>query len=443
MSSSPDWLIKNASVLHAELSHFDETQKSDLWIQDGKIKAIERSGTLPESVVSQEQVLDASQCWVLPGLIDAHVHLREPGLEHKETLASGSRAAVAGGFTSVACMANTLPVNDNAAITRSILARAQETAVCRVYPVGAITRGLQGKELADIGLMIEAGAVALSDDGMPVMNSALMRRALDYAKSFSVPVICHAEDLHLSHGGCMHEGAQSFKLGIPGIPAASEEIAVAREIALCRLTGAKVHLAHLSTKEAVELVRRAKADGLPITAEATPHHLALSDRCWESYSTFCKMNPPLRTAQDIDAITRALGDGTIDLIATDHAPHALGEKLVELRAAPNGVIGLQTAVPLTLSPVWSGQVSPLRWIDSLTLSPARMLGIPGGRLAPGQVADLCVLDPHLRWRWDPIQNFSLSSNLPPLGEAGITELRGKIRRTFVGGQCVFQDEDHP
>jgi dihydroorotase len=256
-------------------------------------------------------------------------------------------------------------------------------------------------------------------------------------------VICHAEDLHLSHGGCMHEGANSFKLGIPGIPAASEEIAVAREIALCRLTGAKVHLAHLSTKEAVELVRRAKADGLPITAEATPHHLTLSDRCWESYSTFCKMNPPLRTPQDIDAITQALGDGTIDLIATDHAPHALSEKLVDLRAAPNGVIGLQTAVPLTLSPVWSGQVSPLRWIDSLTLSPARMLGIPGGKLAPGQVADLCILDPHKRWRWDPSQSFSLSSNLPPLGEAGIAELRGKVRRTFVGGQCVFQDEDHP
>lgn len=439
-NSPQDWLIRGVSLLHSELTVFDETQKSDLWVQDGKIKAIEISGRIPSSVVDREQVVDASNCWALPGLIDAHVHFREPGLEHKETLASGSQAAVAGGFTSVACMANTLPINDSAAITRAILARARETALCRVYPVGAITRGLQGKELADLGLMIEAGAVALSDDGMPVMNSALMRRALDYAKSFNVPVISHAEDLHLSHGGCMHEGASSFKLGIPGIPGASEEIAVAREIALCRLTGARVHLAHLSTKEAVEQVRRAKAEGLSITAEATPHHLTLSDTCWESYSTFCKMNPPLRTPQDIEAITQGLADGTLDLIATDHAPHALHEKLADLRIAPNGVIGLQTAVPLTLLPVWDGRVSPIRWIDSLTLSPARVLGISGGRIAPGEVADLCILDPQKRWIWDPGENRSRSPNIPPFQDAGISELRGKVRLTFVGGKCMFKDE---
>jgi dihydroorotase len=340
-------------------------------------------------------------------------------------------------------MANTLPVNDCAAITRSIVARAAETAACRVYPVGAITRGLQGRELAEIGGMIEAGAVALSDDGLPVTDSSLMRRALEYARSFGVAILSHAEDLHLSSGGCMHEGSDSFRLGLPGIPAASEEIAVARDIALCRFTGARLHLAHLSTREAIEQVRRAKRDGLPVTAEVTPHHLRLTAETWQGYSTFCKMNPPLRTAGDTAALIEALADGTIDLIATDHAPHALHEKSLDALAAPNGVIGLQTAVPLTLAPVFSGRIPLLRWVRSLTEAPARLLGIPGGRLTRGAPSDLCVIDPNERWSWSPESNRSKSPNLPPLHEAGIHSFQGRVILTFVGGRLAFDGRTNP
>lgn len=404
----------------------------DLWIRDGMIQAIERSGVIPRGKSGTE--VDASGLWLLPGLVDAHVHLREPGLEHKETIATGTAAAIAGGFTTVACMANTKPVNDTAAITRSILARAAETAHCRVQVVGAITKGLQGKQLAELGGMVEAGAVALSDDGMPVMDSSLMRHAMDYAKSFGVPIISHAEDLHLSHGGCMHEGALSFKLGLPGIPAASEEIAVAREIALCRLTGTRLHIAHLSTRQALALVRTAKREGLPITAEVTPHHLSLTDTCWESYSTACKMNPPLRTREDVDALIHGLDDGTIDLIATDHAPHALHEKEEDALTAPNGVIGLQTAIPLTLEAVHAGKVSPLRWADSLASAPARMLGLKSGTLSIGAPADLCLIDPNRKWNWSAAENHSKSLNIPP-----IQQLKGRVLSTWIEGRNVFSE----
>lgn len=420
-----DVLFRNARLLHSK-----DEQGMDLWVRDGAIHAIERAGVIPKGKAETE--VDATGFWILPGLVDAHVHLREPGLEHKETIATGTAAAVAGGFTTVACMANTKPVNDTAAITRSILARAAEIAHCRVQVVGAITQGLQGKQLAELGGMVEAGAVALSDDGMPVMDSSLMRHAMDYARSFGVPIISHAEDIHLSHGGCMHEGAHSFKLGLPGIPAASEEIAVAREIALCRLTGTRLHIAHISTRQALALVRAAKRDGLPITAEVTPHHLSLTDACWESYSTACKMNPPLRTRADVDALIDGLADGTIDLIATDHAPHALHEKEEDALTAPNGVIGLQTAVPLTLEAVHSGRVSPLRWADSLTAAPAGMLGLKAGTLAIGAPADLCVVDPMLAWRWSAELNHSMSGNTPP-----VQDLRGRVLMTWIEGRKVF------
>ncbi|MFN7685508.1 MAG: dihydroorotase [Oligoflexia bacterium] len=426
-----NWILRGATLQPLG-------QPRDLWIENGKIRAIDQPGAIPALAGTKEMALSGR--WILPGLVDAHVHLREPGLEHKETIASGTRAAVAGGFTSVACMANTLPVNDCAAVTRAIVARARETALCKVYPIGAITRGLAGRELAELGLMIEAGAVALSDDGMPVMDSALMRRAMEYAKSFGVSIISHSEDLHLSQGTCMHEGPTSFRLGLPGVPAASEEIAVARDIALCRLTGARLHLAHLSTQQAIELVRRAKQDGLPITAEATPHHLSFTESAWEGYSTFCKMNPPLRTSDDVEAVVAALADGTNDLIATDHAPHAEHEKALDAIAAPNGVIGLQTAVPLTLRPVLEGRVPIARWVDSLTAAPARMLGIQAGKIELGLAADLCIIDPKSKWRLEPRENKSLSANFPPLWqglqENRIPEFTGKVEATFVEGRLI-------
>ncbi len=431
-----EMIFRNARLLHAQ----DESGM-DLWIRGGRVHAIERSGVIPTGKAGSQAERDCQGLWILPGLVDAHVHLREPGLEHKETIASGTAASVAGGFTTVACMANTKPVNDTAAITRSILAQAAQTAACRVQVVGAITQGLQGKQLAELGSMIEAGAVALSDDGMPVMDSALMRHAMDYAKSFNVPIISHAEDLHLSHGGCMHEGAHSFKLGLPGIPAASEEIAVARDIALCRLTGVRLHIAHISTRQALALVRTAKREGLPITAEVTPHHLSLTDACWESYSTACKMNPPLRTREDVEALIEGLADGTIDLIATDHAPHAVHEKAEDALTAPNGVIGLQTAIPLTLETVHAGRVAPLRWAQSLTSSPARMLGLDAGRLEVGGLADLCIINPLLEWTWNAVENHSLSSNIPPFQLRGKSAppLRGKVAMTWLEGRKVFED----
>jgi len=410
-------------------SGLNETK--DILIEDGRISAIDKPGSIPANRAAKS--IDAKGKWVVPGLIDVHVHLREPGFEYKETISTGTQAAIAGGFTSVACMANTQPVNDSRHVTAFIRERAKSHAACRVFPIGAVSRGLRGEELAEIGGMVEEGAVAISDDGMPVMNSYLMRKAMDYARAFSIPVISHAEDLNLVGKGVMNEGIHSTRLGLRGIPAASEEILVAREVALARLTGCRVHIAHLSTQVGIEHVRRAKEEGLHITAEVTPHHLTLNDSHLESYDTCLKMAPPLRSEVDVAAVTEALATGVIDMIATDHAPHGLIDKAVEFDHAVCGVLGLQTAVGVTLDLVKSGKISPLRWVESLTYLPAKLINVPHGTLAIGADADITLIDPELKWKWSEEDNRSKSANSPFQNR----EFTGKATHTVLGGQIVY------
>jgi dihydroorotase len=407
-------------------------EERDVLIVDGKIETLEIPGNLTSG--NADETILAQNQWVFPGLIDMHVHLREPGLEYKETIASGTLAAVAGGFTSVACMANTLPVNDTAIITAFIKARAKENGHCRVFPIGAVTEGLNGEALSEIGGMVEEGAVAISDDGMPVMNSLVMRRAMEYAKNFQIPVISHAEDYHLAQGGIINEGKMSLELGLPGNPSAAEEILVAREIALCRLTGCSVHIAHVSSKLAVDLIRRAKAEGLPITAEVTPHHLILTDAAVKGYNTYCKMAPPLRSEEDRMAVLEALADGTIDVIATDHAPHAEVDKNQEFEKAPNGIIGIQTALSKTFELVQKEHLSPMRWIESLTQKPAEILNLPHGSLKKGMAADFALFDPQALWNYEERTNLSKSLNSPHLGE----KLQGLVTSTWIEGRRVYE-----
>ena len=404
----------------------------DVLIIDGKISAIDKPGKIPAK--PGVRVIDAKGAWILPGLIDIHVHLREPGLEYKETIETGTRAAVAGGFSSVACMANTQPVNDNPYITAFIREKAKSTGSCRVFPIGAVTKGLAGEELAEIGAMVAEGAVAISDDGMPVMNSYLMRKAMDYAKAFGIPIISHAEDANLVGRGVMNESALSNELGLRGVPAAAEEIMVAREIALCRLTRSPVHIAHISTAVALEHVRRAKDAGLPITAEASPHHLVLTEESVRGYNTNFKMAPPLRTEDDVEALQKAVAEGLIDIIATDHAPHGLVDKAVEFDQASCGVIGLQTAVPLTLQLVHDGVISVNRWIASLTTGPAKLLNLPYGTLKVGQAADVTIIDPKKKWTLTQEMILSKSHNSPFLN----WNFQGKVLMTLVAGNPVYE-----
>jgi len=409
----------------------------DVWIESGKIRAVDRPGSF-DSVGTPEAVetFDARGKMIVPGLIDVHVHLREPGFEHKETIASGTRAAVLGGFTSVACMANTLPVNDHPLITRAILEKARAAGQARVFPIGAVTKGQKGEELAEIGLMAREGICAISDDGMPVMNSALMRRAMEYAQMFDLPVISHAEDLNLSSGCPMSEGPVSSLLGLSGNPNASEEIMVAREVSLCRLTRARVHIAHLSTCEGLEVVKRAKEAGLPITAEVTPHHLLLNQKSWITCAhpherANHKMAPPLRSERDQEALLEALNSGLIDMVASDHAPHGCVDKEVEIEMAANGILGLQTTVPLLLELVAQKKMSLFRAIEALTVAPARLLKLEGlGSLASGSHADLAILDLNETWTLNPGAVASLSANSPFAGRS----FKGKVVRTLVGGE---------
>jgi dihydroorotase len=374
-------------------------------------------------------VLEARGRWVLPGFLDVHTHLREPGHEYKETIESGTRAAVAGGFTSVACMANTQPVNDTPHVTAFIREKAKALASCRVFPIGAVSKGLKGEELAEVGGMVAEGARAISDDGRPVMNSYLMRKAMDYAKAFDVPVISHAEDASLVGQGVMHESELSSELGLRGNPAASEEIMVAREIALCRLTSASVHIAHISTAVALEHLRRAKDAGLPVTAEASPHHLVLNEQALRAYNPNFKMAPPLRSEQDVLALRKAVAEGLVDLIATDHAPHGVIDKAVEFDQAASGIIGLQTAVPLTLELVREGVLPLSRWIEAFTTKPAQLLRLSYGTLRIGEEADVMVLDPEATWYFEEDNVLSKSRNSPFLG----WKLRGQVVATIVGG----------
>lgn len=405
---------------------------ADVLMRDGLVVRVGRGLEAPPGT----EVVDAAGRVVAPGFIDIHVHLREPGYEHKETVATGTRAAAAGGFTAVACMANTDPVNDTRSVTDLILARARAEGVVRVFPIGAVTRGLEGAELAELGELAEAGCVAYSDDGRPVMSSALYRHALEYAHAFGKPVISHAEDAGLAEGGVMHEGVVATELGLRGIPAAAEEIMVARDIALAELTGQRVHIAHVSTAAAVRLLRDAKARGVPVTGEVTPHHLILTDEALRTYDTNAKMAPPLRAKRDVEACREALADGTLDAIATDHAPHATTDKEVELDRAANGIVGLETAVALCLTHLVRERVLDLgTLVARLTAGPARVLDLPGGSLTPGAPGDLTLLDLDREHTIEPARFYSKSRNTPFAGWRCI----GAPWMTIVGGRVVMRD----
>jgi dihydroorotase len=405
----------------------------DLLVEDGKIAAIEPPGTIPGE---GRRVLAAQGLVLTPGLIDMHVHLREPGEEYKETIETGTRAAVQGGFTAVACMPNTKPVNDNASITRFILEQAAAAGLARVYPVAAISMGSQGEQLSEYGEQREAGAVAVSDDGRPVMNPMLMRRALEYARTFGVPVISHAEDLELRGEGVMHEGRVSLELGLKGIPAAVEEVMIFRDITLAGLTGGRLHIAHVSTAGSVEIIRRAKAAGLPVTAETAPHYFSLTDAAVYGYDTNAKVNPPLRTAADVAAIKEGLKDGTLDTIACDHAPHNTVEKDLEFQAAAFGLLGLETSLGLSLKLVHDGVLTLSQLVTRMSLNPARILRVPGGTLAIGAPADLTLIDLNRDWTVD-VKNFaSKSRNCPFHGWS----LKGKAVMTVVGGKVVSSEQ---
>jgi len=394
---------------------------------------IERLG--PNLTAPGATVLDATGKIVCPGFIDLHVHLREPGQEYKETVATGTRAAAAGGFTAVCCMANTHPVNDNRAVTDYIRAKAETQGVVRVYPIGAVTRNLGGEALAELAELAEAGCVAFSDDGKCVMNAALYRHAMEYTLPFGTPLISHAEDHALAQGGAMNEGVVSTELGLPGIPAAAEDVMVARDILLAELTGAHVHIAHVSTAGAVRLVRDAKARGVRVTAEVTPHHLLLTEEAVRSFDANTKMNPPLRSKRDAEAVLEALIDGTIDCIATDHAPHASSEKEGEFDHAAFGIVGLETAVGLLMDRLVKPGIVPLpTLVARLSRDPARLLGLPGGSLAPGAPADLTLLDPAARWTIEPARFQSRSRNTP----FGGWTVTGKPWKTIVGGRVAWE-----
>jgi dihydroorotase len=404
--------------------------QKDILVVDGKI-----AGTGSNLNNSGAKVLDAAGKLVAPGLIDMHVHLREPGFEAKETVYTGTRAAARGGFTSVACMPNTNPVIDNAALITSLIDIARTGGLVHVYPIGSITRGSRGEELAEMGDMTGAGAAAFSDDGMPVMNSGLMRKAMQYARMLGVAIISHSEDKSLSEGGCMHEGYVSTILGLKGIPACAEEVMVARDILLAEETGCRVHIAHVSTAGSVRLLKEAKARGVRVSAEAAPHHFTLTDEAVMGFDTFTKVNPPLRTGDDVAAVRQGLADGTIDVIATDHAPHTAEEKDVEYERAPFGMVGLETAVGLVWTElVNTGLLTPLQAITCMTLNPARILGIPKGTLETGADADITIIDPELAEAVEPAMFASKGRNTPFAGRM----LKGLPWLTMVSGRIVMR-----
>ena len=405
----------------------------DVLIENGSIAEMSAKIELGPEKLSQFEQIDASGKWIVPGLIDMHVHLREPGEEYKETISSGTQAAVAGGFTSVACMPNTHPVNDCAAVTQYILEKAGDEGSCRVFPVGAISKGIEGNNISEYGELRAAGVAAVSDDGRPVMNSMLMRRALEYAKTFDLLVISHCEDLELSRAGLMNEGPVSTRLGMRGIPRAAEEVMVARDILLAELTGSRLHLAHISTAGSVALIREAKKRGLPVSAETAPHYFSLNEELVCTFDPVYKVNPPLRRPEDIEAIKAGLHDGTIDVIASDHAPHSAVEKDLEFEYAANGMIGLESSLPLILRLIREGVMTPLEAVAKVSRNPARILAIPFGTLGKGMAADLTLIDPEVKYRIDVNRFKSKSRNCPFDG----IEVQGKAVMTLVGGRVVF------
>lgn len=406
--------------------------EADLVIIDGKVSAIEqnRSG---DKADDSSTLIDVSGMVVSPGLIDMHTHLREPGFEYKETIQTGSNAALAGGFTAVACMANTDPVNDNRSVTEFILRQAALAGGARIYPVAAVSKGQNGKILTEFGDLREAGVVAFSDDGRPVTDSGLMRSALEYAFSLGIPVISHCEDTGLAEGGHMNEGFPSTELGLQGIPSIAEDIMVLRDIALAEYTGTKIHIAHVSTAGSIRAVADAKKRGVPVTAETAPHYATLTDEALRDYSTHCKVYPPLRSSEDMAAVREALRDGTLDVIASDHAPHSSIEKDVEFEYALPGIIGLETSLAVCLSLVHDGVLTLPLLIEKMSTNPAKILGIAGGGLATGVTADVTVIDPLAEWTVDTATFRSKSRNCPFQGWT----LRGKAVMTIVGGVIKF------
>ena len=421
-------LIKNGRIIDPA-SNLD--QVSDLLIENGKVTRIEKDIRHPV-----DQRLDASALIVAPGFIDLHVHLREPGREDEETIESGSQAAAAGGFTTICCMPNTNPVNDNPAVTSYILKEAEHRAVTRIFPIGAISLGSAGENLAEIGEMVSAGVVGISDDGKPVMNGQLMRRAMEYSLPFRIPVIEHCEDLFLSAHGVMNEGYYSTVLGLKGISRTAEDTMAARDIILARLTGAHIHIAHLSTRGALELVREAKRNGIHVTCEVTPHHFSLSDAACCEYDTNTKMNPPLRSEDDVQAVIEGLADGTVDCIATDHAPHNPNEKMLEFDHAPFGITGLETAVGLAFTHLYhSGKITLRRLVELFSANPARTINKPLGRLTVGAEADVTLFSAGAQWTYDVKQTKSRSRNTPFDGK----RLKGQVAATIVAGKIAYQD----
>jgi dihydroorotase len=418
-------LIKGGRVIDPA-SNTDEIR--DILIEDGKI--------VKGSSAKGQEVIDAKGMWVLPGLIDMHVHLRDPGRPDKETIRSGSRAAALGGFTTICCMANTDPPIDNPAAVEYIIAKAAKEAVVNVLPISAVTKGLRGEELAEMGRCFAEGAVAFSDDGRPIMRSDIMRRAVEYARQFNVPVISHCEEASLSAGGSMNEGAVSTEIGLPGIPALSEEIMVAREIMLAREFG-RIHIAHVSSAGSVRLIRQAKKDKIAISAETCPHYFTLTESAVRDYDTNAKVNPPLKTEEDMKEIMRGLKDGTLDAISTDHAPHNIEEKKVEFNQASSGLVGLETALALVITKLIDTKtLTPGEAVEKLTSAPAKILNLAGkGTLKPGADADVVIVDPKAGWTVDAAKFASKSRNTPFNG----WQLKGKVQFTIVAGKVVVKD----